>query len=280
MNAYEEKKQRRIDYYNEKAEKFEQESSRLSQESSKMIDAIPMGQPLLVDHYSYKSDKNYRDRAWGKMEKSVEASKKADYYRSKAEAAEKNTAISSDDPEAVTKLKEKLEKLQNFQSHMKKVNAYYRKNGTMKGFEGISDEKAAEIDEAVKNSCSWITAPYAPYELSNNNAEINRLKKRIAALESRAEVGFVGWQFEGGEAVANREENRLQLLFDEKPNEEQRSKLKSWGFRWSPSNKAWQRQLNGNAIYAAGQIDFIKPLDGRTPREFQPRPKVKNNRDR
>ena len=255
MNSYEEKKQRRIDYYNEKAEKFEQESSRLSQESSKMIDAIPMGQPLLVDHYSYKSDKNYRDRAWGKMEKSVEAGKKADYYRSKAEAAEKN------------KLKEKLEKLQNFQSHMKKVNAYYRKNGTMKGFEGISDEKAAEIDEAVKNSYSWITAPYAPYELSNNNAEINRLKKRIAALESRAEVGFVGWQFEGGEAVANEEENRLQLLFDEKPSEEQRSKLKSWGFRWSP-------------FYAAGQIDFIKPLDGRTPREIQPKPKHKDEQER
>ena len=204
----------------------------------------------------------------------------SDYYRSKAEAAENNTAISSDDPEAVTKLKEKLEKLQNSQSYMKKVNAYYRKNGTMKGFEGISDEKAAEIDEAVKNSYSWITAPYAPYQLSNNNAEINRLKKRIATLERRAEVGFVGWKFEGGEAVANREENRLQLLFDEKPSEEQRSKLKSWGFRWSPSNKAWQRQLNGNAIYAAGQIDFIKPLDGRTPRELQPKPKSKDEQER
>ena len=53
MNSYEEKKQRRIDYYNEKADKLEQESTRLSQESSKMIDAIPMGQPLLVDHYCY-----------------------------------------------------------------------------------------------------------------------------------------------------------------------------------------------------------------------------------
>lgn len=108
MNSYEEKKQRRIDYYNEKAEKFEQQSSQLAHESSKMVEAIPMGQPLLVDHYSYKSDKNYRDRAWGKMEKSVEAGQKADYYRSKAEAAENNSAISSDDPEAVTKLKEKL----------------------------------------------------------------------------------------------------------------------------------------------------------------------------
>lgn len=81
MNSYEEKKQRRIDYYNEKAEKFEQQSSQLAHESSKMVEAIPLGQPLLVDHYSYKSDKNYRDRAWGKMEKSVEPGQKADYYR-------------------------------------------------------------------------------------------------------------------------------------------------------------------------------------------------------
>ena len=177
-------------------------------------------------------------------------------------------------------LKEKLQQRQEQQSYMKKVNAYYRKNGTMKGFEGISDEKAAEIDEAVKSDYSWINAPYAPYELSNNNAEINRLKKRIESLERREETGFVGWQFEGGEAVANTEENRLQLLFDEKPSEEQRSKLKGWGFRWSPSNKAWQRQLNSNAIYAAGQIDFIKPLDGRTPRELQPKPKAKDEQER
>ena len=76
-------------------------------ESSKMVEAIPMGQPLLVDHYSYKSDKNYRDRAGAKWRNPWRQVKKADYYRSKAEAAEKNTAISSDDPEAVTKLKEK-----------------------------------------------------------------------------------------------------------------------------------------------------------------------------
>lgn len=279
MSSYEEKRQRRIDYYKEKAERLEQESSRLAQESSKMIDAIPMGQPLMVDHYSYQSDRRYRDRAWRKMERSVEADQKADHYRRKAEAAENNTAISSDDPEAIAKLKEKLKKRQDLQSYMKKVNAYYRKNGTVKGFEGISDEKAAEIDEAVKNGYSLVTVPYAPFQLSNNNAEINRLKKRIAALERRAEMGFVGWQFEGGEAVANREENRLQLIFDEKPSEQQRDKLKRWGFRWSPSNKAWQRQLNGNAIYAAGQIDFIRPLDGKTPRELQPKPKTKEGQE-
>lgn len=161
---------------------------------------------------------------------------------------------------------------------MKTVNAYYRKHGTMKGFGDLTDEKAAEIDEKVKNGYSWVTVPYAAFQLSNNNAEINRLKKRIAVLEQRDETGFVGWKFEGGEAVANQEENRLQLIFDGKPTEEQRSQLKRWGFRWSPTNRAWQRQLNNNAIYAAGQIGFVRPLDGRTPHELQPHPRLQKKR--
>ena len=280
MNDYEERKQARIDRYRERAEKARQRSGQLSHESISMLEHIPPGQPILVGHHSERGHRKLLERSDRKMEQSIAASEKADYYERKARAAENNTAISSDDPAALEKLRAKLAQLQEDQTFMKKVNAYYRKSGTMKGFEGISDEKAAEIDEAVKSDYSWITAPYAPYQLSNNNAEINRLKKRIESLERREETGFVGWKFEGGEAVANQEENRLQLLFDEKPSEEQRSKLKSWGFRWSPSNKAWQRQLNSNAIYAAGQIDFIKPLDGRTPRELQPKPKVKDEQER
>ena len=45
--------------------------------------------------------------------------------------------------------------------------------------------------------------------------------------------------------------NRLQILFDEKPDEDTRKALKSNGFRWSPKNGAWQRQLTDNAIRAA-----------------------------
>ena len=61
------------------------------------------------------------------MEKSVEAGKKAEYYEAKAEAAENNQAISSDDPEAIQKLTDKLEQLIEEQSYKKRVNAYYRK---------------------------------------------------------------------------------------------------------------------------------------------------------
>ena len=56
------------------------------------------------------------------------------------------------------------------------------------------------------------------------------------------------------EIVRNAEENRLQILFDEIPDADTRDALKSNGFRWSPRNKAWQRQLTQNAEYAARRV--------------------------
>lgn len=60
--------------------------------------------------------------------------------------------------------------------------------------------------------------------------------------------------FDGGTLVWNYEEDRLQILFDNIPEESRRKELKSSGFRWSPRNKAWQRQLTHNAVYAAKRV--------------------------
>jgi len=52
------------------------------------------------------------------------------------------------------------------------------------------------------------------------------------------------------EVIQNEEANRLQLVFEGKPSEEFRTMLKKNGFKWSPKNGAWQRQLTNNAIYS------------------------------
>lgn len=280
MNDYEAKKQARIDRYRDKADKARVESHSLYKESHDMVSAIPLGQPLLVDHYSYKSDKRYRDRAYNKMEKSIAAMEKADYYDKKAEAAENNTAISSDDPEAVSKLKNKLDGLKNRQSHMKQVNAYYRKHQTCRGCDLLTSEQAAELDAAMAKAYSWETAPFPSWALSNNNAEIRRLEKRIALLEQNREIGFQGWEFDGGRVEANMDANRLQVFFDEIPPEDVRQALKSNGFHWARSAGAWQRQLTGNAIYAARRVKAICPSDGTDPLKIQPKVKPDKGQER
>lgn len=73
--------------------------------------------------------------------------------------------------------------------------------------------------------------------------------------------------------VANSENNRLQIFFDEIPSPEIRQELKGQGFRWARSEEAWQRQLTDNAIYAAKQIKAIRPSDGSDPMKIQPKRK-------
>jgi hypothetical protein len=184
-----------------------------------------------------------------------------------------NKAISASDPQAVEKLTERLQQCEELQGTMKAVNAHWRKTGTCQGAPGITDAQAAKLDAKVTNATvSWERQPFSSYSLTNNNAEIKRLKARVAEITWNQETGFSGWEFYGGQAEANTELDRLQLFFDEKPNSAERRRLKAHGFKWAPSQGAWQRQLNDNAIYAAGRLDFLKPLDGRTVREHQPKP--------
>lgn len=78
--------------------------------------------------------------------------------------------------------------------------------------------------------------------------------------------------------MANQEANRLQLFFEEKPSAEQRAELRHQGFVWAPKECAWQRQLNRQAVLAAGRLPLVKPLCGKAPLELQPKTEKKHSR--
>ena len=174
--------------------------------------------------------------------------------------------ISADDPQAVQKLEKKLAGLEKTQETMKAVNAYYRKHKTLDGCPHISPEHGQKL---IASMASYDRAPYPTWALSNNNAEIRRVKERIKSLTQQKEIGFTGWEFDGGRVEANTQDNRLQIFFDEKPDAAVREELKSNGFRWSPKAEAWQRQLNSNAYFAANYVKSIQPLTGEKPTDLQ-----------
>ena len=178
--------------------------------------------------------------------------------------------ISADDPQAVAKLEAKLAKLEAAQETMKGVNAYYRKHGTLEGCTLLKPEQIKELQEGMAQS--WHlekNKPFQSFELSNNNAEIRRIRERIEQLKQHEEKSFVGWEFDGGRVEANKTDNRLQIFFDEKPDDAARAELKANGFKWAPSAGAWQRQLNNNAYYAAGYVSCIQPVTGEKPIDLQ-----------
>ena len=177
--------------------------------------------------------------------------------------------ISADDPEAVQKLKIKLAGLEQDQERMKAVNAYYRKHKTLDGCPLLSPEQIEKLRASMARDWRTDPKPYPSFHLANNSAVIRQTKKRIEELSQKAEAEYEGWAFEGGEVKMNRQANRLQVFFDEKPDRDICSAMRHGGFKWAPSVGAWQRQLTGNAIYAAKHMDCLRPLSGTQPTQEQ-----------
>lgn len=166
--------------------------------------------------------------------------------------------IMSDDKRAIEKLKIKLEQLERAQETMKAVNAYYRKYKTLDGCTDLSPRAIEEIKADMARSWRTEPKPFESYSLTNNNANIKRTRERIAELEKeqqRAESGAAKDITGNGYTLTeNADLMRIQFIFDDKPDESTRTLLKSNGFKWAPSQGAWQRMLNNNGRYAAKRV--------------------------
>lgn len=159
--------------------------------------------------------------------------------------------ISSDDQLAVEKLSEKLATLKKLHEQMKEANAYRRKHGSWDGYDG-------PLQDVVTRDGPEL---YQYFNLPNSNAEIRRIEQRIEVLQRKKNTNYgEDIPFEGGVVRFDKELNRLQLIFDAKPDEDVRSKLKKRGFKWSMQNKAWQRMITADAIYAAKDLGYL-PTD-------------------
>jgi len=149
-------------------------------------------------------------------------------------------------------MRQQIAKAERNQEKMREVNKIIRKK--------VSDEKkiAAIVEmgfsagvaaELLKpDFCGRIG--FAAYQLTNNNANIHRMRERLAELEKRAQRETAEKETESGvKIVENAEDDRLQLFFPGKPEPAKIELLKRHGFKWSPKNGCWQRQLTDNAKY-------------------------------
>lgn len=192
-----------------------------------------------------------------------ETYKKAEHYLDMLKSAAYQP-IKSNDPEALDALTAKLHDLQTAHEEMKAANAYYRKHKTLDGCPGVS---AAEKEWLTRpgvfhtgehgTPLEMYGVPYPAYALQNSNANIKRLQERISSLQSIKSAETEDVVHNGYTYREDTEQMRVQLIFDDKPDEETRSLLKQYSFRWSPRNSAWQRQLTPNGKHAARQVMAI-----------------------
>lgn len=239
MNTYEAKQEARRERIQARADRLAKEADSTFARAQQLSSIIPFGQPILVGHHSEGRDRRYRAKIHATYGRAFETSKAAGEAAARA-AAIGTGGISSDDPDAIAKLKAELAEDEARQETMKAANAAWRKAGN----------KAGRQPDG-----SWLEGPYATYQLSNNSGNMRRIELRIAALEKAATRETKERETASGvRIVENAEANRLQLFFPGKPDAAIRTELKSAGFRWAPSEGAWQRQLSNNAIYMANYI--------------------------
>lgn len=178
------------------------------------------GQPILVGHHSEKRHRRDQERSHDLMRKSIDEGREAD----RLEGISASTGISSDDPDAIMLLREKLAGLEAQRARIKAFN------------------KAARKARAE---------PREPWVLSNLGGNISRVKQRIADLE-RAAKAPVRDDVEIGQARVHwdRETNRVQVFAPDPGPAGRKARsaiMRPAGFVWARSNGCWQRQASATA---------------------------------
>ena len=155
------------------------------------------------------------------------------------------------------------EKAVNHQNFMKAINKIIRnkKLSNEEKIQKIIDDWGYSLEKAKKifvpDVCGDIGYPH--YKLTNNNAKIKRLGDKVLVMKNRIERKK-NWEpipFDGGKIdIAD---DRIIIYYDEKPEEEQRMKMKKRGFRCSPKRDyGWCRKHTQNALYDAKQLCGVK----------------------
>ncbi|KWH27666.1 conjugal transfer protein TraC [Burkholderia cepacia] len=240
MNTFQQRQHDRRTRLEARAGKARSASQIAYTAAKQMASAIPSGQPVLAGHYSESRDRNYRERIHKTFGKSFALADHADELDRRAAAVGKG-GISSDDPDAVAKLRAQLVDLEERHDQMKRANALVRREDraglARMGYKPDTIEKLFTPDFAGR-------VGFASYEISNGSANIRRIRDRIAQLEKIAARSSVEHQGEGYVYREDVEDNRAMFIFDAKPAKELRELLRRNVFLFSPT-----RSHNGTSAY-------------------------------
>ena len=209
---YEERRKQRIERYERLSEQAKERSNQYANSNANRILEMTPGQPILIGHHSEKRHRKLIEKAHNDIRKSIEMDDKSSYFADRAESTKSSKVIYNDDPNAIQKLEEKLERLEHERENI----------------------KARE---------------HATWELTNIGANIRETKLRIKRLKELENIEFPETEFKGGKVIHNKDINRIQILFDCIPDDSIRKELKRNGFHWSRYEKAWQREFNQRTIH-------------------------------
>ena len=161
----------------------------------------------------------------------------------------------------VERLQEKLDELTRLQEMMKEANRIIRSK-KLAEVEKVDEIVALGISEveaiALMDGKGWCGVGFAPFQLSNNSARIRDTERKLKQHQYMAEKEDGETTYEWGMLRRDYSEERYRLVFEGKPSKPVIDLLKGHGFKWSPKNEAWQRQITPNATYTLERLVLPK----------------------
>ena len=242
-----EKLERKMEKREEWAAAREKKASEAFRKVESIASHIPMGQPILVGHHSEKRHRAEISRMHNGMDQAVESSNMAKHHNAKADGIQKmlDNSIFADDKDAVERLQERIEGLEKIQQEMvavnkicrdKKLDQSEKENHIRAIMPGIATEGMHDLFHPMFSSQK---PGFPSYALSGNNANINRLKKRMVDIQCRQKRAEIA-EKNGGVAITGNE-TYICVTFSEKPEYGIIRALKEAGFYWSSGSWRGER---------------------------------------
>lgn len=253
-NHYELRVIARKERLQQRAAGMKAQSGAVYRKARSMADVIPLGQPIMVGHHSERRDRKYRAKITDTFGKAFKLADHADALQRKADSVGTG-GISSDDPDAIKKLRAELKDMVKAHEQMKLANAAIKNNtdeGRLSALVSIGFSNETAINILTPDFMGRIGFP--SYSLTNNSANMRRVKQRIATLEQQKTQSTVEHKTEMYTYREDVEENRVMFIFAGKPDAGTREVLNRNAFRFSPSRNAWVRKLNNAGKWAATQV--------------------------
>lgn len=236
-----EKLESKLEKRREWAASRQQKAEAASNRAQSISERFAFGQPILIGHHSQRRAENDQKRMHNAMTSSVQNADMAEHHASKAVGLQDmlDKSIFSDDDDAIERLEERIAELQEKQDAMVAINKICRNKKTteeekiaiLKGnYKKFSDDA---IHKLLHPQYSYEKPGFPSYALTNNNGNINRLKKRIEEIKYRQKQHDEAANSENGVVVKKYGNDYCDIVFAAKPDRDIINALKANGFCWS-----------------------------------------------
>lgn len=246
-----ERREARQDRLDARAGALQRGASARYRAASAAVEGIPPGQPILVGHHSERRHRRDLEKHDTNMRAGIELARKAE----RIAAVNPTTAVLATDADGAAVIQQRIDRAEALQLRMKAANAVVRKGDCLASRTALAAQGfTAEAISGLFTKDFAGRLGFPGYALTNNSANIRSMRARLAQLAREATIEPSERMVGDVRVVEDPDAMRLRLVFPGKPSPELRTRLKASGFRWAPTEGAWQRQLTNAARHAVGYV--------------------------